>query len=119
MPIEYILGVRNAIKALEGEVRSFKLARIWREATPAQRSALVQEFPGLFTEFKERDEKRERDAAANGRFRNWLRRHPIVRNAMFGLLCVAAPYLFLSKTQRWIFSVGRYRDEDAPYPSRE
>lgn len=116
MPIEYILGVRNAIKALEGEARYFKLARIWHSATPDQKAALLKEFPGLFSEFQMKDEKRAHEAVANGRFRMWLRRHPAFRRLMFGFLCLCAPYLLLSKTQRWIFSVGQYKAEEAPYP---
>lgn len=116
MPIEYILGVRNLIKGLEGEVRDFKLGMIWGRASPDQKKQLLEEFPLLFEEFAEREEVKARNAATEARQRAWLIRHPVIRWTWFGLLAVAGPYLFLSKRMRWLFSVGRFSDPNAPRP---
>jgi hypothetical protein len=116
VPIEYIIGIRNLIRGIEGEVQSFKLGRIWYSATPEQKVALLQEFPQHFTEFDLEDQRMAKAAKTNYKFRMWLRRHPILHKTMIGILMISAPYLFISKTQRWIMSVGQYKAEDAPMP---
>jgi hypothetical protein len=115
--LDYVLGVRNLIRGLEGEIRAFKLGQIWDQASPGERRILLKEFPMEFGEFAYEDKRKAKQTATEHKVRAWLRRHQVTRQILIVFYAVLAPYLYLSSRIRWMLSVGRFKAEDAIHPA--
>ena len=73
--IETIIGARNAVSALRGEIQSIKLGWIWGSCTPAVKQQLLKEYPDLFQEFADSDARRARNKESNARTKAWFKRN--------------------------------------------